>query len=120
MGATLTVRASESREFSLEMPERPHMTNGLTINCAKLVLLIGAVVIFVTLGATLMPSRANESNESDDKRSSGTAAASALLQSLPEAKRTQAKLSFDSPERTNWNYVPTRRAGVALVELDAN
>jgi Protein of unknown function (DUF3500) len=67
-----------------------------------------------------MSSRANVPNESDDKQSSGTAAARALLQSLPEAERTQAQLSFDSYERTNWNYVPTRRAGVALAELDAN
>ena len=65
-------------------------------------------------------SRANEPDESDDKRSSGTAAAGALLQSLPEAKRTQAQLSFDSSERTNWHYIPKRRAGVPLAELDAN
>jgi hypothetical protein len=29
-------------------------------------------------------------------------------------------LPFDSSERTNWNYVPTKRAGVALAELEAN
>ena len=80
------------------------MTIGRTI--------VGALV-FVSL------SGANEPNQSDDNRSSGTAAARALLQSLPEAKRAEAKLSFDSPERTNWNYVPTKRAGVALADLDA-
>src|SRR5687767_13866809 len=93
------------------------MTSGLTIKPAPL---IGGVVIFVGLGAALMSSRANVPNESDDKQSSGTAAARALRQSLPEAWRTQAKLSFDSSERTNWNYVPTKRAGVALAELEAN
>src|ERR1043165_5954373 len=82
--------------------------------------LIGAVVIFVRLGAALMSSRANEPNGNDDEQSSGTAAARALLQSLPEAKRKQAELPFDSSERTNWNYVPMKRAGVALAELDAN
>ena len=66
-----------------------------------------------------MSSRANEPTESDDK-SSGATAARALLQSLPQARRAQAQLPFDSPERTNWNYVPTKRAGVALKELDAN
>src|SRR5688572_24219933 len=94
------------------------MTIGLTINRSKPVLLLGAVVII--LGAALMSSRANEPNDTDDAKSSGTAAARALLESLPEAKRTQAKLAFESPERTNWNYVPTRRAGVPLAELDAN
>lgn len=93
------------------------MTNGLTI---KPVLLIGAVVILFSLGAAFMSSRANEPNESNDKRSSGTAAARALLELLPAAKQTQAKLPFDSSERTNWNYVPMRRAGVLLAELDAN
>lgn len=64
-----------------------------------------------------MSSRANEPNESEENQV-GTAAAHALLQSLPEAKRTQAKLSFDSSERTNWNYIPMKRAGIALAELD--
>ena len=78
-----------------------------------------AVAMFVSLGVVLMSSTANP-DESDDKQSSGTAAARALLQSLPQAKRTQAQLSFDSSERTSWNYVPMRRAGVALAELDPN
>src|SRR5688572_754995 len=82
--------------------EHRPMTNGPVIDRAKPAPLIGAVVILISLGAALVSSRANEPNESDDKQSSGAAAARALLQSLPEAKRTKAKLSFDSPERTNW------------------
>jgi hypothetical protein len=96
------------------------MTNGPTSRSATPVLLIGAVAIIASLGAALMPSRANPPNQSDAKRSSGAEAASELLQALPEARRTQANLSFDSPERTNWNYVPMKRAGVPLAELDAN
>ncbi|WP_116809220.1 DUF3500 domain-containing protein [Steroidobacter cummioxidans] len=96
------------------------MANGPTMKRLKPGALIGAVVIFVSLGAALMSSRANEPDKSDDKGASGTAAARAVLQSLPEAKRTRANVSFDSSERTNWNYVPGRRAGVALKELDAN
>jgi hypothetical protein len=96
------------------------MTKRRTINCLKPAPLIGAVVILIGLGAALISSRAAAPNESDDKRSSGTAAARALLQSLPEAKRTQARLSFDSSQRTNWNYVPTKRAGIALADLDAS
>src|ERR1044072_1940052 len=83
-------------------------------------LTIGAVVITVSLGAALMSNRADDANQGNDKQSPGAEAASALLKSLPEAKRTQAQLPFDSPERTNWNYVPTKRAGVALAALDAN
>jgi hypothetical protein len=96
------------------------MTNRLTTNSVRRASLIGAVVISVAFGGALLSSRANESNQSDEKPSAGTAAARALLQSLPEAKQTQAQLSFDSPERTNWNYVPMRRAGVPLAELDTN
>jgi hypothetical protein len=70
--------------------------------------LIGAVVIFVSLGAA-----------GDASQSSGAAAARAFLQSLPDARRARAQLPFDSPWRTKWNYVPTRRAGVTLAELDA-
>jgi hypothetical protein len=80
---------------------------------------IVAVVLSVSVGVVLMSSRADEPDASDDKRSSATAAAQALLQALPEAKRTQAQLSFESSERTNWNYVPMRRGGVPLAELDA-
>src|SRR5262245_57921301 len=82
-----------------------------TLNRTQRSLLIGAVVMIVSLGAA---------QESDDKESSSAAAARALLQSLPEAKRTQAALPFDSSERTKWNYVPTKRAGVALAELDVH
>ncbi|HKS56196.1 MAG TPA: DUF3500 domain-containing protein [Steroidobacteraceae bacterium] len=81
---------------------------------------LGTVVIVLSLGAAQMSSRANETDGSDDKQSPGVAAASALLQSLPDAERAQAQLPFDSPERTKWNYVPMKRAGVALAELDAN
>jgi hypothetical protein len=83
-------------------------------------LTIGAVVITVSLGAALMSNRADDANQGDEKQSPGAEAASALLKSLPDARRTQAQLPFDSPERTNWNYVPMKRAGVALAELDAN
>ena len=79
----------------------------------------GALVFFVSLGTALMSSSAN-APESDDMQSPATKAARALLQSLPEPKRTKTTLSFDSSERTRWNYVPTRRPGIALADLDAN
>ncbi|HET9446699.1 MAG TPA: DUF3500 domain-containing protein [Steroidobacteraceae bacterium] len=79
---------------------------------------LGAVVFVLIFGAALVSS-AKEPDESVGEPSPGAATARALLQSLPPAQQTQAQLSFDSSERTNWNYVPTRRAGVALKELDA-
>ncbi|HEU4530360.1 MAG TPA: DUF3500 domain-containing protein, partial [Steroidobacteraceae bacterium] len=92
------------------------MINRFTIS--KPAPLIGAVLIFVSLGAVMM-SRANEPGDSDAMQPTGAAAARALLQSLPQAAREKAQLPFDSSQRTTWNYVPTRRAGVALGELDA-
>jgi hypothetical protein len=92
------------------------------MNNLKPALLIGTVVIFATLGGALMSS-ADESSKGNDKKnqeSRGTEAARALLQSLPETKRAQAQLPFDSSERTNWNYVPMQRAGVPLADLDTD
>jgi hypothetical protein len=90
------------------------------MNSAKPAPLIGAVVIFASLGAAFMSSDANEPTESEDQQSSATKAARAFVQSLSQVTRTQAQLPFDSPARTNWNYVPMKRAGVALADLDAN
>jgi len=89
---------------------------------ARLLLIVGAIVMLATLGATLMSSRADETGKSQQKREpeSASDAANALLQALPQTTRTQVQLSFDSAERTNWNYVPMRRAGVPLADLDPN
>lgn len=56
----------------------------------------------------------------DDRQSSSAQAASSLLRALPEGKRAQAQLPFESDQRTEWNYVPMKRAGVPLADLDAN
>lgn len=77
----------------------------------------GAVVILVMLGGVPLSSRADERDSSDETVSAGTAAARALLQSLPATKQADAKLSFDSAERTKWHYVPMQRAGVPLADL---
>ena len=95
------------------------MANQTTIDRAAPAPLIGAAVFLVMLGGALLSSRADERDQGEGPSSSGTEAASALLQSLPEAKRTKAKLSFESPERTTWHYVPMRRAGIPLADLDA-
>jgi len=77
--------------------------------------LVGIIVGF-GLGAALVASRANDPDE--DGGPAAATAAQALLQSLPEDKRREAQLPFDSPERTHWNYVPAIRAGAPLKELD--
>lgn len=47
-------------------------------------------------------------------------AANSFLQALPDSKRSQAQLPFESGERTSFNYVPMKRAGIPLAGLDAN
>jgi len=81
--------------------------------------LIGVMAISAILGAALMSSR-DSSGASDEPGTSGTQAARSLLQALPESKRSQAQLPFESDQRTQWNYVPMKRAGVPLADLDAN
>jgi Protein of unknown function (DUF3500) len=88
------------------------------LNSTGATLLVFAVV-GLGLGAVLVSSRANEPGEGGDEQPSATQAANALLESLPDSKRSEAWLPFDSSERINWNYVPTRRAGIPLAELDA-
>ncbi|HEY5809393.1 MAG TPA: DUF3500 domain-containing protein [Povalibacter sp.] len=75
-----------------------------------------AAVTVIAAGVALMSTHAEESKS----QGAGEQAADALLESLPESKQKQAQLPFDSSERTRWNYVPMRRAGVPLEDLDAN
>jgi len=42
-----------------------------------------------------------------------------LLASLPANKREQAQFTFDANERTQWHYVPMRRPGLPLKEMDS-
>jgi hypothetical protein len=41
-----------------------------------------------------------------------------FLQSLPAELRKRASFSIDSPERTQWYFVPRERVGVPLLDLD--
>ncbi len=47
----------------------------------------------------------------------GVAAASALLEAMPEQQRGKAVFELTALERLNWNFVPMSRAGVPLKEL---
>ncbi len=51
--------------------------------------------------------------------SASGAAARAFLSLLDESQRVDAAVSFDTPERTNWSYVPQERAGIPLRAMDA-
>ena len=49
-----------------------------------------------------------------------TAAARAFLAALRPDLRAQAVLPFDDPDRANWRYVPGRRRGVNLKEMNVS
>ena len=78
---------------------------------------IGVIALAAIVGTALMSTRDSD-GANDEQPTSGAQAARSLLQALPENKRTQAQLPFESDERTEWNYVPMQRAGVPLADLD--
>lgn len=80
---------------------------------------IGVIALAAIVGTALM-STPDSDGANDEQPTSGAQAARSLLQALPENKRTQAQLPFESDERTEWNYVPMKRAGVPLADLDAS
>ena len=80
---------------------------------------IAVIALAAMVGTALMSTRDSD-GANDEQPTSGAQAARSLLQALPENKRTQAQLPFESDQRTEWNYVPMKRAGVPLADLDAN
>jgi hypothetical protein len=77
---------------------------------------IDVIAVAAIVGTALVST--SDSNGANDQPQ--TSAAQSLLQALPENKQAQAQLPFESDERTEWNYVPMKRAGVPLADLDAN
>lgn len=71
-----------------------------------------------------MPSHADENDTNATaapqpaEPSSATPPARALLESLSAKQRAEMQLPFESPQRTDWNYVPMRRAGVPLADMN--
>lgn len=77
----------------------------------------------VAVGVAFMSSQADETTQRADAQEGatpGVSAAKNLLNSLPDENRKQAQFAFDSAERKNWNYVPMRRGGIPLADLDAD
>ena len=48
-----------------------------------------------------------------------SAPARTFLSTLDARQRATASFRFDDPERINWAYVPQRRAGISLRDMDA-
>lgn len=72
---------------------------------------IGAMVLAAAAGAGLALAKPLANNEA-------ALAAQAFLKSLTPELRKAASFPSDSPERTNFNYVPMDRAGVSMLQLD--
>jgi hypothetical protein len=81
---------------------------------------ISVIAISAMLGALIMSNRDSDGADDKPQSSDAQAAAQSLLKALPESKHSQARLPFESDERTNFNYVPMKRAGIPLADLDAN
>src|SRR5688500_10169472 len=80
---------------------------------------IGIIALAAIVGTTFMSTR-DSKGATDAQPPAAAQSARSLLLALPEGKRTQAQLPFESAERMDWNYVPMKRAGVPLADLDAN
>lgn len=78
-----------------------------------------ALALAAITGTALMSSHDSD-GANDNPPPKAEQAARSLLEALPENKRSQAQLPFESDQRTQWNYVPMKRAGIALAQLDTD
>ena len=76
-----------------------------------------AAVIAALLGCGQAPQRADAAAVSDT--SALTVTARTFLATLNEKKRGVASFPFDDPERTKWAYVPQKRSGLSLGDMNA-
>ena len=83
-----------------------------------LVRLLAAVLSGAVLGCGASPLPNAERVPRSDT-SALPATARAFLSTLNASQRADATFPFDDPERTNWAYVPQKRAGLPLKEMDA-
>jgi hypothetical protein len=65
------------------------------------------------------PPPPNAEGASRSDTSALSVAARTFLSTLNASQRTDATFPFDDPERTKWAYVPQKRAGLPLKEMDA-
>jgi hypothetical protein len=78
---------------------------------------MGISVAAGVLGALAISPGAGTAHGSGPGQAAATAA-NAFLASLPADLRKSASFPLDSPERTQWYFVPRERVGVSLLELD--
>ncbi len=80
--------------------------------------LFPAVLAVALLGCGAQsPAPEVRASGSDTSAVAGTART--FLATLNDRQRAASSFSFDDPERTDWAYVPRRRAGIALRDLNA-
>lgn len=90
--------------------------SGATVRFAR----VGFVssVLFLLVAAMAAPSLSVRALAPDDAAGSKiTTSARKLLESFDETLREKALFPADSPERTNWHFIPRGRLGVSLCEL---
>ena len=82
-----------------------------------------ACLLLAILSVTLLGCGAQPSRNADRARGLDTSAlpvtARAFLSTLSASQRADATFPFDDPERATWAYVPQKRAGIPLKEMDA-
>ena len=79
---------------------------------------VAAVLTLVLPGCGAeSPARSDAASGSDT--SALTVTARTFLSTLNDGQRAVATFPFDDPERTNWAYVPQRRAGIPLKNMKA-
>jgi hypothetical protein len=76
---------------------------------------VGSVLIAISVGIAMSSDNEHSKQADSTAAPSATQAAQSLLDSKTE---TQAQFPFASAERMNWNYVPMRREGVPLKDLN--
>ncbi|TWU00063.1 hypothetical protein Pla108_10070 [Botrimarina colliarenosi] len=76
--------------------------------------LTAALLLLASAAGAREPSGAAVLEATEEMR----AAAAAWLTTLDDDLRTQGTFAFDGPERTNWQFVPMERVGVAFKEMN--
>jgi hypothetical protein len=82
---------------------------------------LAGCALVVIAGASVMSKSPDESAKPNVNRDESTATDSTqrLLTSLTDSKRASVQFTIDADERTQWNYVPMRRPGLPLKEMNS-
>jgi hypothetical protein len=86
------------------------------MSARKILAMLGATCVGAVVAITLTPPAG--AAKSTGRDGAAERAAKAFLAALPADLRKVAHLSFDSPERTAWYFVPRERIGVSMLQLD--